>query len=155
MSLEKNKVMKKIIFLCLLIACVSCKKDQFCHEINDLNAFGLPQNLIGKWRWITLEGGFGGGGRAIDSTKQFVMTINANKTYEWCEDKDCQSAKWFFGTKTSNNGRHSDTLLVFESLKNLKTPLSTPINLRQVVNDTLVLGLFCNDCFSPVFVKSK
>jgi hypothetical protein len=154
-SLEKNEIMKKIIFLCLLTALVSCKKDQFCQEINDLKAVDLPQNLIGKWRWITLIGGFGGGGREIDSTKQFVMTINANKTYEWCENKDCQSAKWFFGTKTSNNGRNTDTLLVFESPKSLETPLHTPIDLRQVVNDTLVLGLFCNDCFSPVFVKTK
>jgi hypothetical protein len=147
--------MKKILLLFILIAFVSCKKDQFCENINDMNAVDLPQQLLGKWRWIGSTGGFGGGGQSVDSTKQFVLTMNANKTYQWCENKDCQSARWFFGSKTSNNGRNTETLLVFESLKSIKTPMFLPISSRQVVNDTLVLGLFCNDCLDPIFIKTQ
>jgi hypothetical protein len=147
--------MKKILLLCLVIACISCKKDQFCQDTNDLDAVELPQNLLGKWRWVASTGGFGGGTQFVDSSKLFLLTMNANKTYQWCEDKDCQSAKWFYGTKASGNGRFPDTLLVFESLKSLKTPFSLPIDFKQVLSDTLVLGLHCNDCLGPIFVKAK
>lgn len=147
--------MKKIAVLCLLIACVSCKKDPFCDTVNDLKALDLPQEVLGKWRWIFSSGGFGGWTTRADSTKKFVLTMNADKTYQWCENNDCQSAKWFFGSKTSSNGRDEAKFLVFESLKRNTTPFGIPVSFIQVVNDTLDLGLYCNDCMNPTFVKTK
>jgi hypothetical protein len=147
--------MKKIAILVILISFMACQKDPFRLTVNELDALELPQNLIGKWRLIRFDGGFSGGGKSIDSTKQIVLTMAANKTYQWCENQDCESAKWVYGSKLSNNGRDSVKLLIFEPLKRNSTPFSLAVSNTSVVNDTLLMGLFCNDCFEPVFVKVK
>jgi hypothetical protein len=150
--------MKKIAILSILsvfISFLACKKDPFFQTVDDLDALDLPQNLIGKWRLIALVGGFTGGGKPVDSTKQFVLTMAANKTYQWCVNQDCESAKWFYGSKLAKNGRDSVKLLVFEPLKTNSTPFNLAVSHTTVVNDTLLLGLYCNDCFEPVFVKVR
>jgi hypothetical protein len=156
MSMLKIEIMKKIAFLLVLISFFACQKEQSFQNTNDLTPVELPQNLIGKWRWVKSVGGFSGNAQVVvDSTKQFVLTMKTNKKYLWCENQDCETGNWVFGSKISSNGRDRDTLLVFEHLKTKKTPFVLSIRNTFIEQDTLLMTFYCNDCINPVFIKMK
>lgn len=148
--------MKKIVLLLIGLSILACKKeiDEFSIVTENIESLDLPQNIVGKWRWIGSWGGWGG--QAPDSTNQQMLIVNANKTYQSCKNQDCKTGEWVYGFRTLNGkqGQIRDTLLVF---KPLEKGASIVMNARNIgiLKDTLILGSFCDDCFVPVYVREK
>jgi hypothetical protein len=157
LSLIKNRNMKRIVLLLIGLSFLACKKeiDEFSIVTENIESLDLPQNIVGKWRWIGSWGGWGV--QAPDSTNQQMLIVNANKTYQSCKNQNCQTSEWVYGFRILiDRGKQiRDTLLVFQSLeKNSPSVLMTVRHLEQI-KDTLYLGSFCNDCFDPVYVREK
>jgi hypothetical protein len=148
--------MKKILLLLIGFSFLACKKekDEFSIVTENIEPLDLPQNIVGKWRWIGSWGVWGG--QAPDSTNQQMLTVNANKTYQSCKNANCKTGEWVYGFRTLNDrqGQIKDTLLVF---KPLEQGVSIVMNARNIsiLKDTLILGSFCDDCFTLVYVREK
>ena len=94
--------MKKIILFSAVLLFFACKKDEFELSIDGLTSVSLPSELIGNWRYLYSEGGWGG--VKSDSTiVGNVLTIQANQTFKWCKQDVCSTGKWFYGSKSTKS----------------------------------------------------
>ena len=146
--------MKKIIFILILSSFFACKKDPIEQIMDNLEPVDLPQNMVGKWRWIRSCGGFVGG-CVKDSMRRQVLTIETNKRFQLCVNDTCHSGKWAYGSrvlKSSNNIFTKDTILMLNVDKSILA--QTVFNAKNV-KDTLVLSDNCNDCFDDTYVKIR
>ncbi len=147
--------MKKILLLIVTLSFSACKKekDELSLVLGNFTPLDSPQNIIGKWRWI---GSFGGwGSQTPDSTTQQILIVNTNKTYQFCKNQNCQTGEWVYGFRILDDREKQkrDSLLIFKPLQKG----GSVMNARHIesLKDTLILGLFCDDCFNPVYVREK
>ena len=146
--------MKKIILFSAVLLFFACKKDEFELSIGGLTPVSLPSELIGNWRYLYSEGGWGG--VKSDSTiVGNVLTIQANQTFKWCKQDVCSTGKWFYGSKSTKSATFRDTMLVFEMPKPQTNFPIVFASRPYPYSDTLYINFLCNDCSSPVFVKVK
>ena len=144
--------MKKILFLVIGLSFLACKKekDEFTILKDSIEPLDLPKNIVGKWRWISSFDGWVS--RTSDSTNQKRLIVNADKTYQSCDNQNCQTSEWVYGFRELNDRGKiiRDTLLVFNAPALL-------MNARQIeqLKDTLFLGSFCDDCPNHIYVREK
>ena len=148
-----EKTASLLLFGLSFFACKK-EKDEFSLLLENFTPLDLPQNIIGKWRWI---GSFGGwGSQTPDSTNQQMLIVNTNKTYQSCKNQNCQTGEWVYGFRVLNDrGKQiRDSLLIFKPLQEGVTIIMNARHL-DALKDTLHLGSFCDDCFNPVYVREK
>ena len=146
--------MKKITLILILSSFLACKKDPIEQIMDDLKPVDLPQNIVGKWRWIQSVGGFAGVS-VKDSIIRQVLTIETNKRFQLCVNDACNTGQWAYGSrvsKSSNGSVTQDTILMLNTDKSL---IAQTVYHAKNVKDTLVLSDNCNDCFSHTYVKIK
>ena len=51
--------MKKIVVFSAVLLFFACKKDEFQNSIDGLTSISLPSELIGNWRYLYTQGGWG------------------------------------------------------------------------------------------------
>ncbi len=146
--------MKKIAFLLKLSSFWACQKDPIEKMMDDLDPIDLPQNIIGKWRWVQSIGGFGGF-TVKDSSETRILNIDTNKRFQLCMNDTCSTGKWAYGSRvlTSSNGSSiKDTILLLNIDKNII--VQTVFHAKNI-KDTLVSSDNCYDCFNHIYVKIK
>jgi hypothetical protein len=146
--------MKKIALILGLLSFFACKKDPIDTILNDLDPIDLPQNLVGKWRWIQSSGGFVGL-TIKDTARRQILSIEVNKRYQTCINDTCLTNKWAYGSrvlKSSNNTTTKDTVLMLKTAGLLG--IQMVFNAKNV-KDTMIVRDDCDDCFSHLYVKVK
>ena len=146
--------MKKIVVFSAVLLFFACKKDEFQDSIDGLTPVSLPSELIGNWRYLYTQGGWGGIVRDSTITGN-VLTIESNQTFKWCKQDVCSTGKWFYGSRPTKSATFRDTMLVFEMPKPQTNFPIVFANRPYLYSDTLYINFLCNDCSSPVFVKVK
>ncbi len=133
------KMIFQLFSFCFLLNFISCGED-------DLHSFN-PEQLQGKWNWVSSVGGIGGWTQTPESTGQDIQLEIQNGIFK-------QFTNGTLTLETTYTLEEAESIFTGETEDMIFLSSEFQIQYSFILeNDRLVLKEECYDCFVSEFVK--